>query len=61
VLVVLLTLGTLANLLSQSPWERFLLGPVTFVLAALCFVVARSTGDTVGSASERPERQQATH
>ena len=61
VLVVLLTLGTLANFLSQSPWVRFLLGPVTFVLAALCFVVARSTADTVGSASERPERQQATH
>lgn len=61
VLVVLLTLGALANFLSQSPWERFLLGPVTLVLAALCFVVARSAADAVGSASEGPERQPATH
>lgn len=42
VLVVLLTIGALANFLSQSPWERFLLGPVSLVLAALCFVVAHS-------------------
>jgi len=54
VLVVLLTLGTLANFLSQSPWERFLLGPVTLVLAGLCFVVARSSTDAVGTASEVP-------
>ena len=59
--MVLLTLGALANFLSQSPWERFLLGPVTLVLAALCFVVARSAADAVGSASEGPERQPATH
>jgi hypothetical protein len=41
VLVALLTLGALANFLSESPWERFLLGPVAAVLAGLCLVVAR--------------------
>ena len=51
VLVVLMIMGTLANLLSQSPWERFLLGPVTLVLAGLCLVVAISdTEDNLGSA-----------
>jgi hypothetical protein len=61
VLGVLLTLGAVANFLSQSPWERFLFGPVTLVLAGLCFVVARSAKDIVSSASDRPERQQADH
>jgi hypothetical protein len=42
VLVVLLALGALANFSSSSPWERFLLGPITAVLAGLCLVVARS-------------------
>jgi hypothetical protein len=60
VLVVLLTLGALANFLSQSPWERFLLGPVTVVLAGLCLVVARGAENAVGSWSERPRRLQAT-
>jgi hypothetical protein len=60
VLVVLLTLGALANFLSQSPWERFLLGPVTVVLAGLCLVVARGAENAVGSRSERPRRLQAT-
>jgi hypothetical protein len=46
VLVVLLTVGALANFASQSPWERFLLGPATLVLAGLCLVVARSAQDT---------------
>lgn len=54
VLVGLLALGTLANFLSQSPWERFLFGPVTLVLARLCFVVARaSTAPVTASASRR--------
>jgi hypothetical protein len=61
VLVVLLTLGAVANFLSQSPWEQFLLGPITLVLAGLCFVVARSAADTASSASDRPERQHTTH
>jgi hypothetical protein len=45
VLVLLLTLGALANFASQSPWERFLLGPVTLLMAGLCLVVARSDED----------------
>jgi hypothetical protein len=61
VLVALLTLGALANFLSQSPWERFLLGPVTLVLAGLCLVCARSADDAVGSASETAGRLRATH
>ena len=44
VLAVLLVLGTLANLASGSPWERFLLAPVTVILAGLCVVVARAAG-----------------
>jgi hypothetical protein len=52
VLVVLLTLGSLANFASQSPWERYLLGPVTLVLAGLCLVVARSPMGVLGSAEE---------
>jgi hypothetical protein len=61
VLVALLTLGALANFLSQSPWERFLLGPVTLVLAGLCLVVASRADDAVGAASEGPGRLRATH
>ena len=53
VLVALLTLGTLANLLSQSPWERFLLAPITLVLAALCLIAACTPGDAVRSPSEK--------
>jgi hypothetical protein len=53
-LVVLLTLGALANLLSQSAWERFLLGPVTLALAGFCFVVARGADDEVGAESGAP-------
>jgi hypothetical protein len=41
VLVVLLTLGALGNFISQSPWERYVLGPVSLLLAGLCGVVAR--------------------
>jgi hypothetical protein len=59
VLVVLLTFGALANILSHSPWERFLLGPVTLLLAGLCLVVARGAEDAVGSRSEGPGRLEA--
>lgn len=41
-LVVIMGLSAFANLLSQSPWERFLLGPTAMVLALLCAVVARA-------------------
>jgi hypothetical protein len=44
---VILTLSALVNVLSESPWERFLNGPVTLALAALCFLVAKRGGDTV--------------
>lgn len=55
VLGVLLILGAVANFLSQSPWERFLLGPVTLALAGLCLVVARSGAGTVGTGPLPPE------
>jgi hypothetical protein len=51
-LVVMLFLGALANLLSDSPWERFLLGPLSLVLSGLCLVTARSAEDGVGAAPE---------
>jgi len=43
---VILTLSSLVNVLSESPWERFLNSPVTLALAALCFLVAKRGGDT---------------
>lgn len=52
VLVVMLAIGSLANVASQSPWERYLLGPVTLVLAVLCLVVARSPMGVLDSAEE---------
>jgi hypothetical protein len=58
VLVALLTLGALANFLSQSPWERFLLAPITLVLAGLSLIAAWS--GSVSSASEEPGRLRAT-
>jgi hypothetical protein len=48
ILVALLALGALANFASESSWERFLLGPVTLLLAGLCLVVARSPEGAVG-------------
>jgi hypothetical protein len=46
IVAVILTLSALVNLLSESPWERFLNGPVTLVLAGLCFLVAKRGGAT---------------
>ena len=60
VLVALLTLGALANFLSQSPWERFVFGPFTLALAGLCLICARNADDAVGSPSEDPERLPTT-
>jgi hypothetical protein len=54
VVVVLLTFGSLANFASQSPWERYLLGPVTLVLSGLCLVVARSPKGVLGSTVTTP-------
>jgi hypothetical protein len=42
VLFGILLLGTLMNLASGSPWERYFWGPYAFVLAMLTLVVARS-------------------
>jgi hypothetical protein len=44
VLVVLSVLGTIVNLASSSPWERFGWAPVSAGLAALSLVVASSRG-----------------
>jgi hypothetical protein len=40
VLVVISALGTIVNLASSSPWERFGWAPLSAVLAVLSFVVA---------------------
>jgi hypothetical protein len=40
VLFGLLALGALMNMASRSRWERFLMGPIAFVLSVLCLVVA---------------------
>jgi hypothetical protein len=42
-LAVVLGLSFLANIASDSPWERHLLAPVALSLAALCVAVARSS------------------
>ena len=42
VLVGLLALGSLMNVASSGPWERFGWGPFTFILFGLCLVLARS-------------------
>ena len=42
ILAGLLVVGALMNVASKSPWERYLWGPFAFVLAILCFIVARS-------------------
>ena len=42
VLVGVLAIGALMNFASSSPWERFMWGPFSLVLAGLCFLVARS-------------------
>jgi hypothetical protein len=59
VLVVILPLSALVNVLSPSPWERFLMAPAAVVLAALCLTVARQADDTVGTASHEPDRAEA--
>jgi hypothetical protein len=41
VLVAVLAVGAVMNFASRSPWERWIWGPVTTVLAVLTFVVAR--------------------
>jgi hypothetical protein len=43
-LVVLSVLGTIVNLASSSPWERFGWAPFSAALAVLSYVVASSAG-----------------
>ncbi len=40
-LAVLLPLSAVGNFASQSPWERYVMGPLALVLGGLCFIVAR--------------------
>jgi hypothetical protein len=44
VLVVLSMIGTIVNLASSSPWERFGWAPFSAALAVLSFIVASSPG-----------------
>jgi hypothetical protein len=61
VLVALLTLGTMANFLSQSQWERFLLGPITLLLAGACLVVAIGPRHVPEPTPSGPRPQQGSH
>ena len=55
-LAVILTLSALINFLSQSPWERFLMGPTALLLAILAAIVAHNgRTDTVSTSSAEPE------
>lgn len=42
VIVGVLAIGALMNFASKSPWERFMWGPFSLILAGLCFLVARN-------------------
>ena len=41
ILASIMALAAVANVVSASDWERFLLAPVALILFALCVVVAR--------------------
>lgn len=49
VLAVLLPIGVIMNFASRSPWERWIWGPVTLVIATCCVAVARSPWPPAGS------------
>ena len=57
VLAGLLALAALANIASQSPSERFVLGPVALSLAALCLVVLRAGVHGTRREPSRQDRQ----
>ena len=61
VLVVILPLSALVNVLSPSPWERFVMAPTAVVLAALSLTVVRSTDDTVGDPVRLPDASRGHH
>ena len=44
ILTVLFVLSAVANLASQSKWERFLMAPLGLLLAACCALLAIATG-----------------
>lgn len=55
-LASILTLSALINFLSQSPWERFLMGPAALLLAALSvFIAHQGTADIVASSAEHED------
>jgi hypothetical protein len=39
---VVMAIGAVPNVASQTRWENFIFGPLALVLAALCIVVARA-------------------
>jgi hypothetical protein len=41
-LVWLLAIGTIMNLASSSPWERYLQARIAFALALLCHAVTKA-------------------
>jgi hypothetical protein len=56
-LAVILTLSALINFLSQSSWERFIMGPAALLLAALSVFIAHwGTTHTVSSSAEPEDR-----
>jgi hypothetical protein len=55
-LVGLLALSALMNAASGSNWERFLQAPLAFLLALLCFVVARGGAGSPAATPEKPAR-----
>jgi len=61
VVTALLVLGALGNVASSSPWERAVLGPVTFVLAGLFLVVARSAEEPPPVPRPTSVHRQAAH
>ena len=46
IVVGVLAFGALLNFASPSPWERFMWGPFSLILAGLCALVARSDSET---------------
>jgi len=51
IVVSVLAVGALLNFASPSPWERFMWGPFSTILAGLCALVARSDSVTSSSSS----------
>jgi hypothetical protein len=47
--LVILPLSAVANFLSQSPWERYVLGPIALILATLFLIVARGADRPVSA------------